>query len=87
MIAGSHRSSPVIAVFGYMISGKSHRKLLAATLAISASAIASHTTFTCGRSVEDSACASPRFSPSVATSAASSTTTTAMAKRPTRSGP
>ena len=55
--------------------------------ATSATAIASHTTFACGRSVEVSACASPRLSPSVASSAANSTTSTATANRPTSAGP
>jgi len=87
MISGRNRSSPVIALFGYMICGKVQRTALAMSEAMNATAIASHTTLACGRSALLSACARPRLRPSVASNAASSTTTTAIANRPTRSGP
>ena len=70
-----------------MTSGNTHSTALASKEAMKATAIASHTTQACGRSESASACASPRLRPSVASNAASSTTTTASAKRPTRSGP
>ena len=87
MMHGNSRSIRVISPCGYITRGKAISTAPAMVEASIATAIPSHTTCGCGRSVVASAWASPRFNPSVAINAASSTTTSASANRPTASGP
>ena len=76
-VIGSIQSSPVTSLLGNMISGTLASNAIAAAEPIAATSSASHTTWAWSRSVFDNCCASPRFSPSVASCEANSTISTA----------
>jgi len=87
MTRGSSHSAPLMSLWGNMACGKAINIALATAEAMKAASMPSATTWAWGLSVAVSCWARPRFRPMVESCAASSTTITAKANRPSNSGP